>query len=141
MPARIDQHQVEQFERDGYLLFRQPVFSDAAFIALKAFADSCYTEADGLDDGKPVQLIDCPHWVHPALFEWIFSDKLIGLVEPIIGPDIALMIDYNQSLNVAEAIRRIERLAEYDLHWVEEPVPAEDLAGHAQVRAQSSVPS
>ena len=94
MPARIDQHQVEQFERDGYLLFRQPVFSDAAFIALKAFADSCYTEADGLDDGKPVQLIDCPHWVHPALFEWIFSDKLIGLVEPIIGPDIAVFASH-----------------------------------------------
>lgn len=61
-------------------------------------------------------------------------------VREIIGPDIALMVDYNQSLDVAEAIRRIERLAEYDLHWVEEPVPAEDLAGHAQVRAQSSVP-
>lgn len=56
-------------------------------------------------------------------------------IRDIIGPGIALMVDYNQSLTAAEAIRRIERLAKYDLHWVEEPVPAEDLRGHAQVRA------
>ena len=35
---------------------------------------------------------------------------------------------------------RIEHLAEFDLHWVEEPVPAEDFEGHAEVRAASPVP-
>jgi len=49
------------------------------------------------------------------------------------------MVDYNQSLTVPEATRRIDRLADYDLQWVEEPVPAEDLAGHATVRAASPV--
>lgn len=55
-------------------------------------------------------------------------------VRQIIGPDTVLMIDYNQSLQPAEAIRRIRALQEFDLHWVEEPVPAEDLQGHRQVR-------
>lgn len=59
----------------------------------------------------------------------------VGAVRRMIGPDVALMIDYNQSLDPAEACRRIERLREFDLHWVEEPVAAEDLAGHARVRA------
>jgi mandelate racemase len=61
-------------------------------------------------------------------------------VRDIVGPEIALMVDYNQSLTVPEAIRRIERLAPFDLHWVEEPVAAEDLAGHALVRMAVSVP-
>lgn len=61
-------------------------------------------------------------------------------VREIIGDKVRLMADYNQSLSVPEAVRRIRRLADYDLHWIEEPVPAEDLAGHAEVRAASPVP-
>jgi mandelate racemase len=64
----------------------------------------------------------------------------VRAVREIIGPEARLMIDYNQSLSVPEAIRRIRRLAEFDLHWAEEPVKAEDLAGHAQVRAACGVP-
>lgn len=56
-------------------------------------------------------------------------------VREIIGPDVRLMVDFNQALDVPEAIRRVRRLTEFDLHWIEEPVKAEDLAGHAQVRA------
>ena len=64
----------------------------------------------------------------------------VEAVRRIIGPEIALMVDYNQSLDPVEARRRIARLAEYDLHWVEEPVLAEDIHGHAKVRAASPVP-
>ena len=49
------------------------------------------------------------------------------------------MVDYNQSLDPPEACRRIARFAEFDLDWVEEPVAAEDLAGHARVRAATGV--
>ena len=61
-------------------------------------------------------------------------------VREVIGPDVRLMIDYNQSLTAPEALRRIRALARFDLEWVEEPVPAEDLAGHARVRAGSPAP-
>jgi len=57
----------------------------------------------------------------------------------IIGPEIALMVDYNQSLDPGEACRRIERIRDFDLLWVEEPVLAEDLVGHARVRKASGV--
>ena len=52
------------------------------------------------------------------------------------------MIDYNQSLTPPEAIRRILAIADagIDLAWVEEPVPAEDFAGHAAVRAKVPTP-
>jgi mandelate racemase len=64
----------------------------------------------------------------------------VAAVRAMIGPETALMVDYNQSLDPVEARRRIERLARYDLTWVEEPVPAEDLSGHARVRRGSPVP-
>lgn len=59
---------------------------------------------------------------------------IVRAVRKIIGSDVELMVDYNQSLDPPEAIRRVDRLREFDLYWVEEPVAAEDLAGHAQVR-------
>jgi mandelate racemase len=66
--------------------------------------------------------------------------KTMRAVRAMIGPAVSLMVDYNQSLDPAEACRRIARLAEFDPCWVEEPVKAEDLEGHARVRAASSVP-
>ena len=60
-------------------------------------------------------------------------------IRNIIGEDTKLMVDYNQSLDVPEAIRRIRYLSEFDLHWVEEPVLAEDFFGHNRVRDASNV--
>ena len=68
------------------------------------------------------------------------DERVVSAVRKLIGPDIALMIDFNQSLDPTEATRRIERLAPYELHWIEEPVPQEDLLGHARVRATSPTP-
>jgi mandelate racemase len=67
------------------------------------------------------------------------DERMVKGVRKLIGPDIALMIDFNQSLGPAEAISRIARLAPYDLHWVEEPVAQENLQGVADVRRESSI--
>jgi mandelate racemase len=63
----------------------------------------------------------------------------VKAVREIIGARVALMVDYNQSLDPAEACRRISRLREFDLAWVEEPVLAEDLAGHHHVRTTTGI--
>jgi mandelate racemase len=68
------------------------------------------------------------------------DERVVKGVRALLGPDIALMLDFNQSLDPAEASRRIARLAPYDLHWIEEPVPQENLQGHATVRATSPIP-
>jgi mandelate racemase len=67
------------------------------------------------------------------------DERMVKGVRKLIGPDIALMIDFNQSLDPAEAISRIARIAPYDLHWVEEPVAQENLQGLAAVRRESSI--
>jgi mandelate racemase len=64
----------------------------------------------------------------------------VSAVRAMIGPTVKLRVDCNQSLDPIEACRRITRLADFDVYWVEEPVKAEDLAGHAQVRAATSAP-
>jgi len=65
---------------------------------------------------------------------------MVGGVREILGPEVRLMIDYNQSLNPVEAVRRAERLFEFDIDWIEEPVAADDLTGHARVREKSPIP-
>jgi mandelate racemase len=67
------------------------------------------------------------------------DERVVKAVRGLVGPDIALMLDFNQSLDPSEASRRIERLAAYDLHWIEEPVAAENLGGHAKVRKSSLI--
>lgn len=61
--------------------------------------------------------------------------------QDIVGSDKALMLDYNQAFSSAEAIRRMRRIEEeFDLDWIEEPVLAEDYAGHRAVRAAIRTP-
>lgn len=66
--------------------------------------------------------------------------ETVAAVRNIIGDNIELMVDFNQSLSVTEALYRISAIAEYNIHWVEEPVPAEDLHGHAAIRSKAKIP-
>jgi len=68
------------------------------------------------------------------------DERRVKGLRKLLGLDVALMLDFNQSLTPAEARRRIERLAPYDLTWIEEPVPQENLSGHAEVREASPIP-
>ena len=52
-----------------------------------------------------------------------------------------LMVDFNQALTVAEAIRRGRMIdAEGGVYWIEEPVRADDFAGCAKVAREVATP-
>ena len=55
------------------------------------------------------------------------------VVRDEIGPDRKLMVDANQVWDVDQAIGWIEKLAEFDLWWVEEPTSPDDILGHARI--------
>ncbi|GAA0931569.1 enolase C-terminal domain-like protein [Virgisporangium aurantiacum] len=55
------------------------------------------------------------------------------LIRSEIGPDALLMMDANQIWDVDEAIANMERLAEADPYWIEEPTHADDVLGHARI--------
>jgi L-fuconate dehydratase len=56
-----------------------------------------------------------------------------AIVRDAIGPERGLMVDANQVWSVPDAIPWIERLAEFDLYWVEEPTSPDDVLGHAAI--------
>ncbi len=66
--------------------------------------------------------------------------EVVRAVRAAIGPEVALMIDANHAYDAARAIRLGQRLADLDIGWFEEPVPPEDLAGYAEVRARQPIP-
>ena len=64
----------------------------------------------------------------------------VKAVREAIGSDIELMVDFNQALTPKPAIQLGRELAEFDLTWIEEPVPAYDLKGHAKVTQALDIP-
>jgi L-fuconate dehydratase len=56
-----------------------------------------------------------------------------SIIREEIGPDRKLMMDANQVWEVEEAIKNMERLAEFDPWWIEEPTSPDDVLGHARV--------
>jgi D-galactarolactone cycloisomerase len=57
-----------------------------------------------------------------------------------LGDDAHIMIDYNGNYTPTQAVESIRALEEYDLTWVEEPVPPENTSGYHQIRAKTNVP-
>jgi L-alanine-DL-glutamate epimerase-like enolase superfamily enzyme len=61
-------------------------------------------------------------------------------VREAVGPGVDLMVDANQSLTAADAIRIARLLEPVDIYWLEEPLPADDVDGHARLAASTSIP-
>jgi mandelate racemase len=66
--------------------------------------------------------------------------EVVRAVRRAVGESVHVMSDYNQSLSVAEAVKRTQALAGEGLYWVEEPTSADDYEGHAQIRAKTRIP-
>ncbi len=64
----------------------------------------------------------------------------VAAVRKTIGPEHGLLADANQALTPKQAIRLGKALDEFNLLWLEEPVAAYDLDGHAEVRANIPMP-
>ena len=56
-----------------------------------------------------------------------------SIIREEIGPNKKLMMDANQVWDVDEAIEKMERLAEFDPWWIEEPTSPDDVLGHAKI--------
>lgn len=61
-------------------------------------------------------------------------------VREAVGDDYQIFVDANQSFTLAEARRRADMLAEFDIGWFEEPMPADDVEAHVRLTAASPVP-
>jgi mandelate racemase len=74
---------------------------------------------------------------YPTLAEDL---AVIRAMRSAVGPDAAVMVDYNQSLTPAEARVRLQALDGEGLLWVEEPVLAHDYAAFVQLGQRARTP-
>jgi mandelate racemase len=65
---------------------------------------------------------------------------VVRAMRSAVGPDVALMVDYNQSLRTSEAATRLRALDGEGLVWIEEPIVAHDHAGLVQLAAAITTP-
>ncbi|MFB6142309.1 MAG: o-succinylbenzoate synthase [Halorientalis sp.] len=61
-------------------------------------------------------------------------------VREAVGADVDLRADANGAWTRSEADRVLARVASLDLAYVEQPLPAEEVAEHASLRAEHDVP-
>jgi mandelate racemase len=64
----------------------------------------------------------------------------VRAVRKRIGDDPSIMVDYNQALSVAEAIRRGRALDAEGVYWIEEPIRHDDYSGCAKVAREVVTP-
>jgi hypothetical protein len=84
---RLSDEQVAQYRDEGYLIYAHEVLPAEKFQKLK---DHFEQKLAALPPDIRPESMDVPHFTDPALFEWLFADEVLDLVEPITGPDIAL---------------------------------------------------
>ena len=66
--------------------------------------------------------------------------RRLAAVREAVGPAYEILTDGNQGFTLSESIRRARMLEEYDIGWFEEPLPADDVCGHAELARSTSVP-
>ena len=66
--------------------------------------------------------------------------EVIRAIRKAVGGDVAIMVDYNQSLTPVEALERLRILDDEGLAWIEEPTMSHDFAGHAMITREIKTP-
>jgi mandelate racemase len=64
----------------------------------------------------------------------------LNAVRKRVGSDIAVMVDYNQALTVAQALERGRVLDQEGIYWLEEPIRHDDYAGNARLVQELTTP-
>jgi hypothetical protein len=84
--ATLSDADVADFRSNGYLLPHRQLFSPERLDALEAiFDEHLGDKGDKLSDE-----LDTPHFRDPRLLDYLLSDEVLDLVQPLVGPDIAL---------------------------------------------------
>ena len=64
----------------------------------------------------------------------------IEAVRKAVGDDMELMVDFNQGLDLGDALRRCHAIDDHGLAWIEEPIVYDNLDGYAQLAAELKTP-
>jgi mandelate racemase len=104
-------------------------------LGLMASPDAVADEAEKLlgDNFRAVKLrLGYPTWQEDL--------AAVRAVRQRIGDGPALMVDYNQALDLAQALERGRMLDDENLDWLEEPIRHDDYGGCAALKAALNTP-
>ena len=79
--------EVAAFHNEGYIVYPRPVLPTEKFAGLKACFEKILAD---VPTGERPEAMDVPHFIYPELLEWALDDAILDIVEPILGPDLAL---------------------------------------------------
>jgi L-alanine-DL-glutamate epimerase-like enolase superfamily enzyme len=105
---------------------------------LPAYGSGCFRGSGG--DGMIAKALHYKSRGYSAIkMQIAHGDNLARDVDNVrrmreaLGPDIAIMIDINQGWTADVAIDVGHKIEQYDIYWLEEPVPADDFKGYMRV--------
>jgi D-galactarolactone cycloisomerase len=64
----------------------------------------------------------------------------VALARRILGDDMLLLVDTNGNYTVDVALDSMRRIAPYDVHFYEEPLPPQDFEGYRILTARAPIP-
>jgi L-alanine-DL-glutamate epimerase-like enolase superfamily enzyme len=113
----------------------------AGFTALKFDLDIAnpYTR-DVSDDPDPRRWWYEPYNRTISTAERRFMEARVAAIRDAVGPDVMLAMDCHWKYNVSDAIQLAQTLEPYDLLWLEDPVPPENIDALAKVAASTRTP-
>ncbi|MBP1995326.1 phytanoyl-CoA dioxygenase family protein [Paenibacillus eucommiae] len=83
---KLNQSEVQSYRDNGYSLYRKPLFpAERMEVLHRLFEEQFEKKGAKLSDE-----LDTPHWRDPRLLDFLLSDEVLDLVEPLIGPNIVL---------------------------------------------------
>ncbi|HWH80554.1 MAG TPA: enolase C-terminal domain-like protein [Candidatus Binatus sp.] len=65
----------------------------------------------------------------------------LAAVRQAVGPEVALRADANGVWSTDQAIEQLNRLAPFNLQWIEQPVAAGDFGGMKRVSQETGIPT
>ncbi len=92
--ARLTPRNKAAFAEQGFLLHQKPVFTPGHFQGLKDHFETMLEAWLRDPRMRSPEHMDSPHFFSPKLFDWLLHDDVLDLVEPLIGPDIALFASH-----------------------------------------------
>ncbi|HEY0827705.1 MAG TPA: phytanoyl-CoA dioxygenase family protein [Bacilli bacterium] len=82
---RLTEQELQHYKEHGYILYKKPVLPAEKFAELESRFNRHYEEHPNTD------CWDCPHWNDPWFLDLLCDKEILDkLVEPIIGPNIAI---------------------------------------------------
>ena len=68
------------------------------------------------------------------------AESIVAAVREAVGPDVQILIEMHGRFTPATAVRVASMLEPFDPEWIEEPVPPENAAALARVKAATRIP-